>query len=44
MKLTRKEYLNRAEERKDFWLGVVVFVALNTFLFHSSRGCEVQRQ
>ena len=32
MKLTRHEYLNREEKVKDFTLGVVILIAVNTLL------------
>jgi hypothetical protein len=32
MKLTKEEYPNREEKRKDFWLGVVIFITLNTLM------------
>lgn len=32
MKLTKQEYLSRQQQIKDFWLGVVIFIALNTLM------------
>lgn len=33
MKLTRKEYTSREEKRKDFWIGVGVFIGLNVLIY-----------
>lgn len=35
MKLTKKEYTDRAEQRKDFIIGIAIFIGLNVILYFS---------